>query len=119
MTFTTTACELAAYVPSRAPQYPSIRPVSSKSTCVMSMMPLLACDHAVLLKRIIKAAARKHGFIACFMAKPFEEAGWQRLARAHEYCRQERQTTISPRASDKTGLSHPFPRACGTPLAGY
>ena len=35
--------------------------------------PVLACDHAVLLKRIIKAAARKHGFIACFMAKPFEE----------------------------------------------
>ena len=35
--------------------------------------PVLACDHAVLLKRIIKAAARKHGLIACFMAKPFEE----------------------------------------------
>ena len=35
--------------------------------------PVLACDHAVLLKRIIKAAARKHGMIACFMAKPFEE----------------------------------------------
>jgi len=34
---------------------------------------VLACDHAVLLKRIVKAAARKHGFIACFMAKPFEE----------------------------------------------
>ncbi len=35
--------------------------------------PLLACDHAVLLKRVVKAAARKHGFIACFMAKPFAE----------------------------------------------
>ena len=35
---------------------------------------VLACDHAVMLKRIIKAAARKHGFIACFMAKPFEES---------------------------------------------
>lgn len=35
--------------------------------------PILACDHAVLLKRIVKAAARKHGFIACFMAKPFEQ----------------------------------------------
>ena len=35
--------------------------------------PVLACDHAVLLKRIVKAAARKHGLIACFMAKPFEE----------------------------------------------
>jgi glutamine synthetase len=35
--------------------------------------PLLACDHAVLLKRVIKATARQHGFVACFMAKPFEE----------------------------------------------
>ena len=35
--------------------------------------PVLACDHAVLLKRVIKAAARKHGFVACFMAKPFKE----------------------------------------------
>ncbi|MGB5492110.1 MAG: glutamine synthetase family protein [Woeseiaceae bacterium] len=38
--------------------------------------PVLACDHAVLLKRAVKAAARKHGFVACFMAKPFaEDAG--------------------------------------------
>lgn len=35
--------------------------------------PVLACDHAVLLKRIIKAAAKKHGFVACFMAKPFSD----------------------------------------------
>ena len=35
--------------------------------------PVLACDHAVLLKRAVKAAARKHGLVACFMAKPFEE----------------------------------------------
>jgi glutamine synthetase len=35
--------------------------------------PVLACDHGVLLKRAIKAIARKHGFIACFMAKPFED----------------------------------------------
>ena len=34
---------------------------------------VLACDHAVMLKRIIKAAARKHGLVACFMAKPFAE----------------------------------------------
>ena len=37
---------------------------------------VLACDHAVLLKRVIKAAALQHGFVACFMAKPFaEDAG--------------------------------------------
>ncbi len=35
--------------------------------------PVLACDHAVLLKRIIKATAQKHGFVACFMAKPFSD----------------------------------------------
>ena len=35
--------------------------------------PALACDHAILLKRCIKAIAQKHGFIACFMAKPFAQ----------------------------------------------
>jgi glutamine synthetase len=35
--------------------------------------PLLACDHAVLLKRAIKGVARKHGLGATFMAKPFAE----------------------------------------------
>jgi len=35
--------------------------------------PVLACDHALLLKRAIKAVARRHGRVACFMAKPFEE----------------------------------------------
>jgi glutamine synthetase len=35
--------------------------------------PVLACDHAVLLKRIVKGVARRHGIAACFMAKPFSE----------------------------------------------
>ena len=35
--------------------------------------PVLACDQAVLLKRAIKAVARQHSCVACFMAKPFEE----------------------------------------------
>ncbi|MDT8319812.1 MAG: glutamine synthetase family protein [Xanthomonadales bacterium] len=35
--------------------------------------PVLACDHAVLLKRAIKAAARNNGLAATFMAKPFAE----------------------------------------------
>jgi glutamine synthetase len=30
-----------------------------------------ACDHAVLLKRIIKSVAPRHGFSASFMAKPY------------------------------------------------
>ncbi len=35
--------------------------------------PELACDHAVLLKRAVKAAARRNGMAATFMAKPFAE----------------------------------------------
>lgn len=38
--------------------------------------PVQACDHAFLLKRLIKGVARRHGMIASFMAKPFaEQAG--------------------------------------------
>lgn len=33
--------------------------------------PVAACDDAIALKRIIKAAAREHGYLASFMAKPF------------------------------------------------
>jgi len=33
--------------------------------------PVLACDHAVLLKRAVKAAAIRNGMAATFMAKPF------------------------------------------------
>jgi glutamine synthetase len=33
--------------------------------------PLMAADNAQLLKQIIKSVARKHGYIASFMAKPF------------------------------------------------
>jgi glutamine synthetase len=35
--------------------------------------PVLAADHGVLLKRAVKAAARKNGMAATFMAKPFAE----------------------------------------------
>jgi glutamine synthetase len=38
--------------------------------------PLLAADHAVLLKRIIKGVAQSMGMLATFMAKPFaQQAG--------------------------------------------
>ena len=32
-----------------------------------------ACDHAILLRRLIRSVARKHGLAATFMAKPFAE----------------------------------------------
>ena len=34
---------------------------------------VLACDHAALLKRVIKAVAKQHGLAASFMAKPFAD----------------------------------------------
>ena len=38
--------------------------------------PLLACDQAVLLKRLVKHVAQRHGMEATFMAKPYtEESG--------------------------------------------
>lgn len=33
--------------------------------------PVAACDHAVLLKRVIRQVARRCGFMASFMAKPY------------------------------------------------
>lgn len=36
--------------------------------------PLRACEHAVMLKRLVKGVARRHGLGASFMAKPFAEA---------------------------------------------
>jgi len=35
--------------------------------------PVAACDDAIYLKRIIKTAAREHGYTATFMARPFGE----------------------------------------------
>ncbi|MDF2094554.1 glutamine synthetase family protein [Aquibaculum arenosum] len=38
--------------------------------------PLMAADHCVLFKRVVRGVARKHGYQATFMAKPYpEEAG--------------------------------------------
>lgn len=37
--------------------------------------PVLACDHAVLLRRLVRGVARRHGLAATFMAKPFTTHG--------------------------------------------
>ncbi|NAX23588.1 glutamine synthetase [Vibrio sp. V39_P1S14PM300] len=34
---------------------------------------LLACDQAMLLKRVVRSVAKKHGFYANFMAKPYTD----------------------------------------------
>jgi glutamine synthetase len=39
----------------------------------------LACDHSVLLKRAVKAVARRHGLGATFMAKPFADCAGSSL----------------------------------------
>lgn len=35
--------------------------------------PVVACDHAALLQRVVRGVARKHGLEATFMAKPYPE----------------------------------------------
>jgi glutamine synthetase len=35
--------------------------------------PVLACDHALMLRRIVKGVAARHGLEATFMSKPFAE----------------------------------------------
>jgi len=35
--------------------------------------PVLAADHAILLKRAIRGTAERHGYVATYMAKPFIE----------------------------------------------
>ena len=35
--------------------------------------PIAACDHAILLKQLIKSVARRHNYEATFMAKPYAE----------------------------------------------
>lgn len=35
--------------------------------------PVLACDHALLLRRIVKGVAQKHGLDATFLSKPFTD----------------------------------------------
>ena len=35
--------------------------------------PVLACDHALMLRRIVKGVAAKHGLEATFMSKPFAD----------------------------------------------
>jgi len=35
--------------------------------------PVLACDHALMLRRIVKGVAARHGLAATFMSKPFAD----------------------------------------------
>ena len=59
---------------------------------------LAACDQAVLLKRTIRAVARRHGLLASFMAKPFEDqAGSGLHAHVSLYGKDGKNAFIGPR----------------------
>ena len=45
--------------------------------------PLAACDHSALLQRVVRGVARRHGFEATFMAKPYPDGTGSGL---HMHC---------------------------------
>ena len=76
--------------------------------------PLLACDHALLLKRIVKGVALQHGLSATFMAKPFAGSGGNGLHIHASLYDGEGTNVFSDPASDATpALSPLFRHAIG------
>ncbi|MFK8050013.1 MAG: glutamine synthetase family protein [Halioglobus sp.] len=76
--------------------------------------PLVACDHAMLLKRIIKGVAMKHGFSACFMAKPFADiAGSGLHIHASLYDEQGENVFSDPSSSATPAISDTLKHAIG------
>ncbi len=76
--------------------------------------PVVACDHGVMLKRIIKGAARQHGLGAAFMAKPFAESAGSGL---HVHLSlldsQGRNVFANPRAKTRPAVSAALKHAIG------
>ena len=76
--------------------------------------PLRACDHALLLKRIVKGVALKHGISATFMAKPFAESAGSGLhIHASVYDGQGKNIFADPLSEDVPALSELFRHAIG------
>jgi glutamine synthetase len=76
--------------------------------------PVLACDQAMLLKRIVKGVARKHGLTATFMAKPFGDiAGSGLHIHASIYNRQGQNIFSEPGASEQPSISPTLRHAIG------
>jgi len=66
---------------------------------------VLAGDHALLLRRIVKAVARRHGLAATFMAKPFAElAGSGLHIHASVYDREGANIFADPEPTDPPRL---------------
>ena len=76
--------------------------------------PLLACDHALLLKRIVKGVALRHGLSATFMAKPFAgSAGSGLHIHASLYDGEGNNVFSDPTAAAVPALSPLFRHAIG------
>lgn len=59
--------------------------------------PVLAADQALLMRRIVQAVARKHGFLATFMAKPLTEQSGSGLHIHASLLNEEGQNVFDPR----------------------
>jgi len=76
--------------------------------------PVVACDQAMLLKRIVKGVARKHGVTASFMAKPFAEiAGSGLHIHASVYDREGENIFSAPGGGEPPAISDALRHAIG------
>ena len=78
--------------------------------------PVTACDHGILLKRIIKGVARKHGMAASFMAKPFAEIAGCGL---HIHFSLYDKAGENIFADEALSSNRVFPTKCVMPLADW
>lgn len=76
--------------------------------------PVTACDHGMLLKRIVKGVARKHGLAATFMAKPFgEHAGSGLHIHTSVYNKNDENIFSDPNAEAPPAMSDALRHAIG------
>lgn len=76
--------------------------------------PLLAGDHALLLRRIVKGVARRHGIGATFMAKPFADIGGSGMhIHASVYDRDGVNVLAAPEVAEPPVLSEALRNAVG------
>jgi len=76
--------------------------------------PEVACDHAVFLKRLIKAVALRHSMGATFMAKPFQEVPGSGLhIHVSAYDRDGRNVFAEPESKQVPPISRDMRHAVG------
>ena len=67
--------------------------------------PLLAADHALMLKRLIKAVAERHGLIASFMAKPHADSPGNGLHVHTSICDRQGHNIFTPSQAEVTNAA--------------